>query len=356
LIRRQVATNRGERDDPWVSDRDQPFISVIIAAYSRRTFLLTAIRSVTSHRTSPTEPEIVVVKNFRDEEIDRTLDSEGVKSIDFGSTTYGATIARAVRESRGEVVAFLEDDDLFDETKLGRLEDVFRCDSRLVFYHNDYREIDERGKEIPPSSQRRSIDRRTANRTSEVFAGRARLASFDRMGDAVAQAHMSCIAVRRSLLVRVADYLEHVPVGVDFFLFFVGMACDGAIRIDPGKFTLYRRHPDNSSRALSFDPQKYGDLVGGSRSLIEATSAMLRNLGAESLLPLLEQEFSGHTLYLAVTAPAPTRRALAAAMFEMLRHPGSFHGVGRRALFLQSGFMLLIPGLAIRLLRPRTSL
>jgi hypothetical protein len=343
------------RSDPPASERDRPVISVLIVAYFRRSFLLTAVNSVTAQRTSRTEPEIVVVKNFPDAELDEFLNLEGVKIIEFGSETYGATISRAVRECRGEIVAFLEDDDAFEGAKLGRLREIFGGGSRVVFYHNDYREIDDRGEALAGSSSRRSIDRRTKLRLSESFEGPAKLDMFDRMGDSVAEAHMSCVAMRRSTLERVLTRLERIPIGVDFFLFFVALASDGAVMIDPGKLTLYRRHFANSSRALSFDPRQYRQLVEGTRVMAEETGATLRDLGGEEFLPILERELSAHALYVEVTAPMPKRRALATALFEMVRHPESFRGPGRRGLFLRSWLFLLEPRVAARFLRPRAT-
>ena len=52
---------------------EKPFISVIVTAYNRKEFLLQAVSSAL-RQTLPREYyEVIVVKNFEDEEIDRQL-------------------------------------------------------------------------------------------------------------------------------------------------------------------------------------------------------------------------------------------------------------------------------------------
>jgi hypothetical protein len=329
-----------------------PRISVVIPAYSRRAFLVAAVRSVLSQRRTPADAEVIVVKNFHDPEIDRFLDSEGIRVLDSGSALYGTMLAMGVRECTGDIVAILEDDDLFDRQKLARLREVFDRVPGLTFYHNDYAEIDVRGSACPPSDQRREIDLRTRSRAAEVVDDRDKVAAFDRMEDSVAEAHVSCLALPRDALLRVLRYLEPINIGADFFLFFVGLASSGPMMVDPGKFTLYRRHPANSSRALAYDPAVYHELVEGSRVMAVQTREMLNSLGAERFLAVLEQELVAHRLYLAVSAPRPGRRPVAEAIVGMMRRPRSFRGVGRFGLFARSFVYLVVPGVAVRLFRP----
>jgi len=220
-------------------------------------------------------------------------------------------------------------------------------------YHNDYEEIDGRGIRAPASSQRRAIDRRVAGRSSERYDGVEKTAQFARIGDSVPSAHMSCLAMRRSLLLLVLDRLERVPIGVDFFLFFVGVAGEGAMVIDPAKLTQYRRHAANSSRALSFDPASYLELVAGSRTMAAETRGAVEALGGVSILPWLEAELAAHALYVATAAPRPQRRAVGDALLGVLRGPRSLAGVERPSQWLRSWLFLVSPHLAARLLRPR---
>jgi len=330
-------------------------LTVIVPAYSRTEFLPGAVRSLLAQRAGVAWPvEILVVKNFASPGLEDLVRSESVATLEFGSRVYGSTIARAIRASRGKVIAFLEDDDLFDPTKLARLEAVFAKEPSVTFYHNDYREIDRAGGPSRPSAQRRGIDRRVRGRGLERYAGAEKVRAFDRIGDSVPSAHLSCIAMRREALTRVLDRLERVPIGVDFFLFFVALASEGEIVIDPEKLTLYRRHPGNSSRSLSFDPAWYGELVEGSRRMAEETRGMVDDLGRRELHPILDGELAAHALYVATSAPVPRRRAVGSALLELLGRTQTLHGVGRKGLCGEGALFSLSPSIAARLLRPRS--
>ena len=67
---------------------------------------------------------MIVVKNFRDDDIDRALDEWGITNLHSGSTGVGAKVAEALGVARGDVIALLDDD---DEFLPGKLEAVLRA-------------------------------------------------------------------------------------------------------------------------------------------------------------------------------------------------------------------------------------
>jgi glycosyltransferase involved in cell wall biosynthesis len=312
-----------------------PSLTVIIPAYFRRNFLLQAVGSVLEQPSPVGELEILVIKNFEDEGIDQALVRGGVRTLDFGSQTYGLTLARAVRAAHGDVVAFLEDDDRFARTKLQTLREVFGRSSEVGFYHNDYLEIDAIGKPRARSELRQSLDRRVAGEGLRVFGAREKREQFDRLTAFLPHAHLSCMAVRRTLLEAVTPQLERVPIGVDFFLFFAALASPGEMVIDPRPLTEYRIHPGNSSRQLTTSEERHAELERDSEAMTVEARGLLRARGATSLEPLLESELAAHEMFLAWSAPRPDSWALAAALAGMVRHPRSLRGPGRMRLFLR---------------------
>ena len=74
----------------------------VVTAYDRRQYLLGAVRSALN-QTLPREfYEVIVVKNFRDEEIDRWLESSGARLILSQSPEQGEHLAAALEEARGQ--------------------------------------------------------------------------------------------------------------------------------------------------------------------------------------------------------------------------------------------------------------
>jgi len=69
----------------------KPYISVIITAYNRKKYLLGAVRSALDQTLPKDLYEVIVVKNFRDETIDRQLEKWGVVDLYSDDVLQGAS-------------------------------------------------------------------------------------------------------------------------------------------------------------------------------------------------------------------------------------------------------------------------
>lgn len=112
------------------------FISVIVTAYNRRTYIMDALKSVLDQTLSREKWEMIVVKNFNDEAVDSFLIKNGIKNI-IMEGTIGEFLYEGVKNSKGEVISFLDDDDIFLREKLECVFGLFSMDDKLVYYHND---------------------------------------------------------------------------------------------------------------------------------------------------------------------------------------------------------------------------
>ena len=337
---------------PPVLDESDYSITVVVVAFNRRHFLLEAVRSVLSQTLPRSEFEVLVIKNFLDQKIDQYLADRGVRSILFGSVVYGETIARALKECGGRIIMFLEDDDLFESAKLATVQNAFaKSEDRLVLYHDDYIIVNEWGIPIPPSPLREWADRRFRSRGRVILRERNKQEDLPLAAGLNAEAHLSCIAVRRDLLIPVRSYLEQVPVGVDFFVFYAALSCDGAILVEPRKLTRYRRHPDNSSRDTVWNEARFEGFVEGSRTMARVTRDMVRSMASPWLLQTLEEHLRMHELFIAFARDGANRRALASRLIDALRHRESFAWRSERSLAILTPIYLVHPRLARRILQ-----
>ena len=90
-----------------------PYISVIVTAYNRKKYLLGAVRSALNQTLPRDLYEVIVVKNFRDEAIDRELEERGVVNLYSNDVSQGGKVHEALEVAKGDVVSLLEDDDEF---------------------------------------------------------------------------------------------------------------------------------------------------------------------------------------------------------------------------------------------------
>lgn len=122
-------------------------ISVIIVAYNRKQYVKHAVQSVLNQTYDKDKYEIIVVKNFKDEEIDDFLTSNEVNNIFSIADEYGKKLSAGISESKGDIICFLDDDDLFDKDRLNHIYEIFNS-YKISYYRNSYKNINEKGEEV----------------------------------------------------------------------------------------------------------------------------------------------------------------------------------------------------------------
>lgn len=93
------------------------YITVLITAYNRKEYLIKAVNSVLNQTLDKSYYEIIVIKNFKDNYIDDYLTNNNIKNIIMDGTE-GDYILKGMEESRGKIISFLDDDDIFHNEKL----------------------------------------------------------------------------------------------------------------------------------------------------------------------------------------------------------------------------------------------
>jgi glycosyltransferase involved in cell wall biosynthesis len=129
-----------------------PDIAVIIGAYRREPYLLSAVRSVLAQSVGPDRFEIVVTKNFHHAEIDGFLAGHGIPNLFDDDPRIGTWLLRAVAATKAPLLAFLDDDDEFEPDRLERVLGIFAAHPDLAFYRNRVSVIDGNGARVPTSS------------------------------------------------------------------------------------------------------------------------------------------------------------------------------------------------------------
>ncbi len=118
-----------------MNDGELPYITVIITAYDRKRFLLKAIQSAVEQTLTKKNYEIIVIKNFTENTIDGFINQYNIKNI-LMDGTIGEFLYAGVSISAGEVISFLDDDDLFSKEKLAILYNTFKANINLCYFHN----------------------------------------------------------------------------------------------------------------------------------------------------------------------------------------------------------------------------
>lgn len=216
-----------------------PDVSVVIQSYNRPELLIQAIKSVLAQETEYLV-ELIVVKNYKESDIDGILESNEAINILSEDKSFMGKIKEGLEHSSGNIISFLDDDDLFTKDKIQNVVSEFNENRRLIYYHNFFDEMDERGNIRDPvllHSARNDIvidtSRVNLNRHKELYF----FYSFY---------NTSSISVRRKEFMEQFMKLREfhsTPVDMNLFLTACSSGCD--IKISKRKLTLYRIHTSN---------------------------------------------------------------------------------------------------------------
>lgn len=222
-----------------------PFISVIVCAHNRKEFLQDAVQSAINQSLPRENYEIIVVKNFEDDIIDKFLNENGIINIISQAQNLSNKQAVGIRKSKGDVICFLDDDDLFENEKLKRVTFEFSREKRLSFLHNGMIFIDTKGREVARGNSFVEISYDSSNFHKRVIQSLlSQMASYN----------PSSMSLSRELAHKYLDQLDETFREVDTFWFGSALDLGGKILAIPDYLTKYRRHEGGLSRAS--DPSK----------------------------------------------------------------------------------------------------
>lgn len=320
-----------------------PFFSVIITAYDRPGFLPEAIDSVLAQTVPRAIYEIIVVKNFADAASDRRIQEHGLIGIYRTERPLGVHLKSALDRVQGEVVALLNDDDLWEPERLAYLQGRFAADGRLGFHATSYTVVDEENRPLRAAQDRFTAVARFQAHPGAVFrvGPGAPPDALDRFAEANPGSD-STISIRSDILRRFGPELADLPSSVDTFMLTCGFLSGLDLEIEYRPLTRLRVHPQNMSRATnaSFRPYltKYAQTMGG---FAAATAHMLRMADAQKapwLHQRLETKFRSLDHFARMAQGTLARPEALSAAREELKHSGLAHPglLGSELLYVAS--------------------
>lgn len=192
---------------------EEPRVSVLITAFNRKSFLEYALYSVLNQTRKPLE--VILVTNF---EYDvKKFHVLNIKHL-VRNGIVGDFLSLGVETARGDVILFLDDDDILMQDKVKIISEAFR-DERVVYLHNDVRFIDELGRPI----------NKIAFKTIDF--------------------NLSSISVRKKIIDT--DFLRSVGSNTDVSMYLFALNSGGRILNTREKLTDYRIHALNTGKKAS---------------------------------------------------------------------------------------------------------
>ena len=312
-----------------------PTVTAVVTAHDRSGFLPEAVASA----LASTADEVVVVRNF-------SGPIEGVegryRDIPCLDAETGVKEAVGLESARGEIVAFLDDDDLWDPGKVPRVRELFGGDPRLAYYCHDQTPVDAAGRPV------------TAGHREWALKDPRRFASWDgrdfrTLFQEIWPGNNSSTVVRRDWGLGWAPALREAGWAADRFWIAAALIDRRSIRLEATPLTRLRLHELNMSQTRGASAEEFRILHATSSARFARSCRTVARIASERIgldSPLTRHFLQSAEAFSFFADLENDHRPRSSALSALLRGPGW----GDRAVLGSALVTLLSPAFARRLL------
>ena len=315
-------------------------LTVIITAYNRTEFLMDAISSVLNQDKPPSRCEIIVVKNFYAKEIDNLIQENSIISIFKDNCNLGEMLSTAITAASGELLCFLDDDDLFMPNKISHVVRVFQDFENLNYYHHaqDIRDINM----VPLETihTQKTAPGKLLIKASEAeeqfeYLGRKHILLSSLFFN------LSSIAIRKEIILDKLEYLNKIVTHPEDFMMFAALTYndDSILLQENVSLTIYRSHDSLSN----IETGSVTSILGRKKNVIEkdmkSTEIIIKLCAEHRFLESLMMVRASYEKY--IYAILTKNKTALLKEFRYLAFKGDLTAIIRRPL----GFYLGTPAL-----------
>jgi hypothetical protein len=309
-----------------------PFFSVVVIFHSRVEFLRHSIGSVLSQTLDQGRFEVILVGPSRPPFLEESAFKTKVHFVGSSAAGIGGKIADVAEQCSGDIVTFLEDDDIYRADRLERVDVAFR-EGRLTYLQNGYAPINELG--VPrfghfPHQSKMEQWKRLGPIT---LTGRPSGAELRILRRIPAGFNNSSISIRRSVLDDGWDLLRRVDLLADITLLYLGLTHPGHLRFDPDPWTSLRVHSQSLSNptglTLGLAMERLSEFSLRTRAGTGELLAYARKVGPEPVAREVEGQSAILDLIFQLRSPLADSRACARAWIKSLSRLDTFEVLSR---------------------------
>ncbi len=258
-------------------------VSVIITAYNRKEYLPYALKSVINQTADRDDYEIILIKNFRDTKIDNLCSENNIKNI-YMSGTIGNYLSRGLKESTGDIITFLDDDDIFTEDKIEKVIKI-HDKTKFDFLHNNYDEIDDNGN-------KRSIFMGKLHFTGKIkhdikYKKTQNTKIIKKMLNEESDFNLSCMSISSKMGKNIVNIIDLIYACSDGFIFYSSIESGNIFTIND-ILTHYRVH-NSTSNALNDFLKFSSSECSENKRQIESLEILLPFLSDKAAIDFLSQ-------------------------------------------------------------------
>lgn len=281
-------------------------ISVIITCYNLEKYIAEAIESVIDQDCDSSLYEIIVVD-------DCSTDRSAEIVASFHSISYlktprnqGVLLATVfgIQHAKGDVIAFLDGDDIWRSDKLSRVAARFREDNSLIFLTHNYRFMDEHGNDTKGLEHTQKVYSQLTDQdqvSQLIIDGILQRKNYVWLGSAYS------IRMKPEDIAAFINWASTLPnpqlTYQDWPLaFWIAASCSGRFGYDQEKLFSYRIHSANFS--------------GDSKSLEKAIRNWSKAYYTSAGMLQMAEKFSCNPVVLNICLAAVTRDGMVLRLFQ----------------------------------------
>ncbi|MEM3859572.1 MAG: glycosyltransferase, partial [Candidatus Micrarchaeaceae archaeon] len=190
--------------------------------------------------------EVIIISNFDFPVEDVPPGLSLTKIIMDG--TLGEFLYEGITRAKNDIIAFLDDDDLWDRNRLKEILEIFTSDSTISYYHNSCRFIDLENRDVLPLvNNPKRFDEVKMKVRAGMKVTPSSISDITKLVNMGAEFNLSSIAVLRRDLIDSLRFLKRIPTAPDIFVFWTIIALGGVVYMDNRRLTSYRIHGKNRS-------------------------------------------------------------------------------------------------------------
>jgi len=248
-------------------------ISVIATAYRRRQYLYNALLSIKAQTLSKDKYEVIVVKDFEDSKVDSLIKDMGWKSVYSDEEYQGRMYINGLKESNGDIITFLDDDDTYMPNRLEYVYNIFTYNPDIGYLQHSRRQVDIDGNISPvfeAEASRNLVPQSELKLTWDIISKYKEHGYPDpilyifknyRLHPDV---NSTSIAVKRELLERHTNLLSELPYEPDCFFFASAITDKVSMFFSDAKLSAWIYHGGNFISRLQphdYSPEEVERLI-----------------------------------------------------------------------------------------------
>lgn len=257
-------------------------LTVLLRIHSRTQFFRSAFESILGQTYDASMLEIIILTNLTEvSEYFSNFNNLNLAIYNYKDSTEGEVLWEGISRSSGEVICFLDDDDLWKEERLQTVHHLFMEHKGVGYYHNSVEPFNDLSNNVERKQYEVVRGKRNLYvKNSEKWRLIRRITGY------YPDFNMSSICIRRDIISKRLGQLRKMKSSPDTFIYFCALESECDFFLDSTQLTFYRHHGLNLTKNNTVNEDWNEVIVTSHAFLVDAFAGIneqIKNLAQRRL-------------------------------------------------------------------------